>query len=58
MTAGNPIRLEPVDPRGEIEVKGKGAIKMFFVNRIADELAQGVDSVLPNDKFRSELERM
>jgi adenylate cyclase len=52
---GNLFELEA---RGEIEVKGKGAIKMFFVNRIAEELAQGVDSVLPNDKFRSELERM
>jgi adenylate cyclase len=51
-------RLFELEERGEIEVKGKGAVRMFFLNRIAPELSQDADGILPNNEFRAELQRM
>ncbi|MCB1322951.1 MAG: GAF domain-containing protein [Leptospiraceae bacterium] len=43
------------EARGQIEVKGKGALEMFFLNCIRPELSADEDGLVPNDKFRQKL---
>ena len=35
----------------EIEAKGKGAIKMYFLNRIKPEYTKDTNGILPNNSF-------
>jgi len=43
--------LFETEPRGSVEVKHKGAIDMYFLNRIKPELAADPDGCLPNGQF-------
>jgi adenylate cyclase len=38
-------------PRGSIEVKGKGPVPMYFLNRIKSEFAADSTGTVPNDSF-------
>lgn len=38
--------------RGEIDVKNKGRLQMYFVDRIRPELAEDEDGTVPNRKFK------
>jgi adenylate cyclase len=39
------------EPRGSIEVKGKGAVPMYFLNRIKPEFSADPWGVVPNEAF-------
>ena len=39
------------DPRGAVEVKGKGLMEMYFVRRIREALSKDSDGLVPNDLF-------
>ena len=39
------------EPRGSIEVKGKGAVPMYFLNRISPEFSADATGIVPNDGF-------
>jgi class 3 adenylate cyclase len=45
--------LFETEPRGSVEVKHKGAIDMYFLNRIKPELSADADGCLPNAPFWS-----
>lgn len=38
--------------RGEIEMKNRGKMAMYFVNRILPEFSEDIEGVIPNDKFK------
>jgi class 3 adenylate cyclase len=38
--------------RGEIEMKNRGKMAMYFVNRIKPEFSADEKGVLPNDEFK------
>ena len=39
------------ETRGSVEVKHKGAVKMYFLNRIKPEFASDLAGLMPNDRF-------
>jgi len=39
------------EPRGSVEVKGKGSMRMYFVDRIKAEFAADAAGLVPNDRF-------
>ena len=39
------------EPRGEITVKNRGPIDMFYVNRIMPELSTDENGIYPNEEF-------
>jgi adenylate cyclase len=39
------------EARGTVEVKHKGAVKMYFLNRIRPEFASDAAGLVPNDRF-------
>lgn len=45
------------EPRGTIEVKNRGAVEMYFLNRIKKEFAVDSEGSVPNEKFQAELPR-
>jgi hypothetical protein len=50
--------LFELEPRGSVEVRGRGAMPMHFLNRIKLDLAADPDGMMPNDRFRSERQRI
>jgi len=38
--------------RGEIDMKNRGKMAMYFVNRILPEYSEDIDGVIPNEKFK------
>lgn len=38
--------------RGEIDMKNRGKMAMYFVNRILPEYSEDIDGMLPNEKFK------
>jgi adenylate cyclase len=39
------------EPRGSVEVKGKGPMRMYFVDRIKPEFAADAAGLVPNERF-------
>jgi len=39
------------EPRGSLEVKGKGLVPMYFVNRILPDYCADPFGIVPNDAF-------
>jgi adenylate cyclase len=51
-------RLFDCEPRGLCEVRGKGAMPMFFLNRIRPELSADAGGLEPNERFKLERQRV
>jgi class 3 adenylate cyclase len=45
-------------PRGNIEVKNKAPVKMYFLDRIKPGLSADTEGRIPNDRFAAERERL
>jgi adenylate cyclase len=39
------------EPRGAVEVKHKGLVNMYFLNRVKPELSSDPAGTMPNDRF-------
>ena len=39
------------EARGTVEIKHKGAVKMYFLHRIKSEFASDAAGLVPNDRF-------
>ncbi|HEX2113076.1 MAG TPA: adenylate/guanylate cyclase domain-containing protein [Alphaproteobacteria bacterium] len=46
------------EARGSVQVRARGNMPMYFLNRIKLDLAADPDGILPNDRFRTERQRM
>jgi class 3 adenylate cyclase len=45
-------------PRGNIEVKNKAPVKMYFLDRLKPELSADSEGRIPNDRFAAERDRL
>jgi adenylate cyclase len=45
-------------PRGNIEVKNKAPVKMYFLDRLKPELSADSEGRIPNDRFATERDRL
>ena len=45
-------------PRGQIEVKGKGAVGMFFLERLKPEFSADPDGLVGNERLQDEVARL
>lgn len=52
-TAHRVKNLFEVEPRGEIEVKNKGPMEMFYLGRIKPEFSADPEGTRPNEAFRA-----
>jgi class 3 adenylate cyclase len=57
-TAERVAPLFVLEPRGSIEVKGKGALRMCFLDRIRPEFSADLEGVFPNDAFHAAAQGM
>jgi len=56
--AGTVGALFELEPRGDIDAKNKGALKMYFLNRLKPEYAGDAEGRLPNERFAAERRRL
>ncbi len=56
--AGHVGLLFELEPRGSIDAKHKGSLKMHCLNRLKPEFSRDPDGRLPNDRFAAERTRL
>jgi len=56
-TAERVAPLFVLEQRGSIEIKGKGLLKMCFLDRLRPEFSADPDGTVPNEAFRAEIQR-
>jgi class 3 adenylate cyclase len=56
--AGQLGALFELDPRGGVNAKHKGALRMHFLNRLKPEFARDPEGRMPNERFTAERSRL
>jgi adenylate cyclase len=56
--AGQVGALFELEPRGGIDAKHKGALKMHYLNRLKSEFARDPEGRMPNERFAAERSRL